>query len=294
MTGVTRRRFIALSAAALLPGRTAAEAVWQGRAFGSDLRVALRGEARATAAALAGLPDLIGRVDAAFSLHRPESELARLNETGMLTAPSADFAALLDLADRLHTATDGLFDPTVQPLWQALATGRDAAVAAARIGWHRLARGEGGLRLAPGQALTFNGLAQGWAADLVRGHLAARGFATALVDLGEIATLGGPWRIGIADPAAGVLADRQITGLSIATSSARATEVGGRSHILHPAGGVPRWATVTVEAESAALADGLSTALVLADRAQARRIVARLPGIARVTLIDDRGDLSTL
>lgn len=293
MTWVTRRRFIALTAAALLPGRAAAETVWQGRAFGSDLRVALRGEARAAAAALAGLPGLIARVDAAFSLHRPDSELARLNATGQLT-PSADFAALLDLANRLHAATEGLFDPSVQPLWHALATGGDAAAATARIGWDRVARGAGGLRLAPGQALTFNGLAQGRAADLVRDHLAARGFATALADLGEIATLGGPWRIGIADPSAGLLAERRLTGLAIATSSARATEVGGRSHILHPAGGATRWATVTVEADSAALADGLSTALVLADREQARRIAARLPGVARVTLIDDRGDLTTL
>ena len=293
MTQVTRRRFIAMAAAALLPHRAAAETVWQGRAFGSDLRVALRGEARAAAAALAGLPDLIARVDAAFSLHRPDSELARLNATGQL-APSADFAALLDLAHRLHAATEGLFDPSVQPLWQALATGGDAAAAEVRIGWDRLAHGAGGLQLAPGQALTFNGLAQGWAADLVRDHLAGLGFATALADLGEIATLGGPWQIGIADPAAGLIAERRITGRAIATSSARATEVGGRSHILHPAGGAPRWATVTVEADSAALADGLSTALVLADRAQARRIAARLPGVARVTLIDDRGDLLTL
>ena len=150
------------------------------------------------------------------------------------------------------------------------------------------------MRLGAGQALTLNGVAQGFAADLVRADLAAAGFGHALVNLGEFAALGGPWRLGIVDPTWGEMATRSLTGTAIATSSPGATLVGGHSHILDPRGQAPRWSTVSVEADSAALADGLSTALCLADEAGVRAIRARLTGVGAITLIAANGDLTTL
>jgi thiamine biosynthesis lipoprotein len=70
--------------------------------------------------------------------------------------------------------------------------------------------------------------------------------------------------------------------------------VGGQPHILHPKGQPARWSTVTVQADSAALADGLSTALVFATRDQTRRIRDRLAGVQTITLIDTAGDLTTI
>lgn len=288
---IGRRRLLQIAAgAALAPGAALAGEVWAGRALGADLSVRLRGPG--ARAALAGVPAVLERVEAAFSLFRPDSELSRLNAAGGLAAPSAAMAALLDLSDALHRLTGGLFDPTVQPLWQALATGGDVAAARARVGWGQVQRQGRAVRLGPGQALTFNGLAQGFAADAVRAHLAAAGFGQALVDMGEVTALGGPWRLGIADGAEGVLATRALVGRAMATSSAEATRVGGVSHILHPLGGAPVWATVSVEADSAALADGLSTALILCPRDGIARLVRLWPEARlRVVLVDRRGDL---
>ncbi|MBD3766210.1 MAG: FAD:protein FMN transferase, partial [Rhodobacterales bacterium] len=241
---------------------------------------------------LAALPGWLDLVEREFSLYRADSALCRLNATGHLPGASADFRALMRLSDRLHRATGGLFDPTVGALWQALARGGDAAAARATLGWGRVTLDPP--RLAPGQALTFNGIAQGWGADLVRARLADLGFARALVDLGELAALGGPWQVGLDDPAAGQLATRRLTGTAIATSSPLATRLAGGPHILHPGGGAPRWSSVTVEADSAALADGLSTALVLAPRDRIPAIAAALPGVTRITLVDAAGDLITL
>ncbi len=79
---------------------------------------------------------------------------------------------------------------------------------------------------------------------------------------------------------------------AIATSSPGAMSLGDQAHILHPKS-QPRWSTVSVEAQTASLADGLSTAMVLATRDQ---IAAwrRLAGLHRVTVVDFDGNLSTL
>lgn len=283
---MNRRRFLALSAAALA-SPAHAQTRWQGRAFGADCTLTLFGPTRQAEAALATLPTLIEAIEADFSLHRP-SALTSLNATGRLADPSPAFRALTDLADAIHRLTDGAFDPSVQPLWQAAAEGRPNL---APIGWHRVRR-DGGIALDAGMALTFNGIAQGFGADAVRAHLAAHGFDHALIDMGEMAALGGPFRFGLGDPAHGQLATRTLTGTAIATSSPMATLAGGQPHILHPQGLPPHWSTVSVEATSATLADALSTALVFlpADR------IARLrhPGLIRVTLIDPEGNLTTI
>lgn len=283
---MNRRRFLALAAAAAATP-AAAETRWQGRAFGADSQLVLHGPMHAAEAALAGLPALIDRIEAEFSLHRP-SALTRLNATGRLADPSPAFRAVVELADAVHRLTEGAFDPSVQPLWQAAAEGRAASDP---IGWHRVRR-TAGIALEPGMALTFNGIAQGFGADAVKAHLAAHGFDHALIDMGEQAALGGPFRLGLIDPAHGQLASRRLTDCAIATSSPMATLVGGQPHILHPKGLPPLWSTVSVEARTAALADALSTALVFLP---AERIAAlRHPGLIRVTLIDAGGNLTTI
>jgi thiamine biosynthesis lipoprotein len=283
---MNRRRFLALTAAALATPASA-ETSWQGRAFGADCALTLRGPTRDANAALASLPALIDTIEADFSLHR-RSALTQLNATGHLSDPSPAFRALVDLADALHGLTDTAFDPTVQPLWLAHAEGRETR---APIGW-RLVRHDHAITLQPGMALTFNGIAQGFGADAVKVHLAAHGFDHALIDMGESAALGGPFRLALQDPIHGQLATRTLTGTAIATSSPMATLVNGHPHIFHPQGLPPLWSTVSVEATSAALADALSTALVFLTR---DRIAAlHHPGLIRVTLIDFDGDLQTV
>ena len=288
---MNRRRFLMISAAALVPGRALAETEWRGVAFGAEARMILRGNRRAAEAAISALPRLIDEMEAEFSLYRP-SALTRLNGQASLV-PSAALRALISVADQVHRATGGAFDPTIQPLWQALATGADPAPARRAIGWDRVGLGPT-VTLAPGQALTFNGIAQGFASDAARDLLRDFGFAQALVSLGEHAALGGPFRLGLDDPEAGFMGTRTLTGGAIATSSPRATLVGGEPHILHPAGLPPLWSTVSIEADSAALADALSTACVFLDREQITAARDRLPGIGRITLVDFGGDLSVL
>lgn len=294
----TRRRFLCIAAAfAAGPVATPARALpasWSGRGFGGDISIRLDGPPDVTGPALAAARAVLARAEALFSLHDPGSALSRLNARGRLSPVPSDLADILALSDRLHAATGGLFDPTVQPLWRALATGGDTAAARALVGWDRVRRDNDAVQLAPGQALTLNGIAQGHATDMVTQVLASHGLTRALVNIGEYRALGGPWRLGLSDPAQGLVGTRALTSGAIATSSPAATLVGGHAHILHPAGLPPAWSTVSVEAPSAALADGLSTALCLADSAAIRRLRRAFPEVARITLVAGNGDLHTL
>lgn len=290
---MNRRRFLQIAAAAAAPpGRAMAETSWQGVALGADVSVTLRGNVTDAEAAIAETQVILRRMEAEFSVFDPESSLSHLNRSGRLT-PGAEFRALCEVADQAHLLTGGLFDPTVQPLWQARAAGQDESAARQSIGWDRVLLGNE-IRLAEGQALTFNGIAQGYATDRVRDFLAARGFAPALINIGEFAALGGPFAIGIADPDFGLLGRRHLGNTAMATSSPYAMRLAGGSHILGPKGETPLWSTVSVEAENATLADALSTALVFLDLGGMKALFRAAPQVRSITLISRDGDLSTL
>ena len=277
---ITRRRFLTISAvSAVMAGRAMAE-TWSGVALGADVSITLGG--RGAGDALRELPAFIDRIEDTFSLFRT-SELQRLNTTG--EAEVSDWLAeALHLSGDIHTATDGAFDPTVQPLWRAIADSGDPDAAGALIGWDLVVLSGNHMRLGHGQALTLNGIAQGFAADLVKAWLAERGFTDALVNMGEYAALGGPYRIGL-----DTLGAATIRGTSLAISRPAAMTIGGQTHILHPQGKAPLWSATAVEADSAAIADGLSTGLVFLEKPQIAALVATMPTLHRVWVENEAG-----
>ena len=304
-----RRRFLAVMACAALTGftvRPRPPARWRGVAFGAEVSITLVGaEPGEAEAALAAAREEIARIETLFSLYRTDSVITRLNRDGVLRDPPADLVGLLQDARATADATDGFFDPTVQPLWRGLAAGEDARETELRrsVDWRRLAVDPQKVRLARrGMAVTVNGIAQGWAADRVAALLRARGFTSALVNLGEFAALGrrdsgGPWRLGIADPESGsIVARLDVENSAAATSEPGATRIGrrGASHILDPVGAPgPRWRSVTAVAETAALADAVSTAVAAAPMGLAEELL-RKGGAQRAVLIGADGRLKTL
>lgn len=288
-----RRRFLFIAAAAGFSGAARAEkTTWQADMLGGTLGVDLRGPRGLAQDTLGRIGSTIAEIEAAASLFKTDSALSKLNATSHLNDPPPALLDLLHLANHVHQATSGRFDPTVQPLWRALAEGRDTTEARAALGWERVRVGAS-IQLAPGQALTLNGIAQGYAADRARRLLLDEGYAQALVDMGEFAAIGGPFSISVEDPALGQIATRRLAGNAIATSSPSAMMLGSNFHILGPGGERPCWSTVSVEAESAAMADGFSTAFCLMTRAEIRAALRRAQGITRVTAVDMAGDVST-
>ena len=310
---LSRRRFISVTAGCLLGARHAAAsetegARWQGVALGAhaDLRLIglpLRDAERLLLAARAE----IERLELQFSLYRTDSALARLNAAGILEQPGPDMLELCSLVSTIHQASSGRFDPSVQPLWMAYARAGGVpdriAMAAARAatGWSRVEISADRIRLRPGGALTFNGIAQGFITDRVVSLLKARGLEAGLVSVGEISAIGASpsgkdWTIGLADYEDGPAdATIHLRDKAVATSSAHGTVFGtGREgHILDPESGMAapaNWRRVSVMHRSAAIADGLSTASVLHDAGKLRNFVNLFPDAA-VRAIDQHGKL---
>lgn len=289
---MNRRRFLTVAAGfAAYPAFAATPLRWSGIALGAEARLELAAPEAIAGPALEAALGAIRRVERTFNLYDPGSELSRLNRTGRSDDPSADMRRIVALCDRLHRITGGAFDPTVQPMIAALKAGRDPETVRGATGWHRVDLDP--LRLHAGQALTFNGIAQGYATDAVVAVLRDHGLLDAMVSVGEAAAMGRARRLGLVDPVHGMVGALTLRDAALATSSPMATPLGGSGHILHPKGTAPAWSTVSVEADSAAVADGMSTALCLLDAGAARSLRAA-PGVRRIVLVDRDGDVRTL
>ncbi|MDK1373738.1 MULTISPECIES: FAD:protein FMN transferase [unclassified Sinorhizobium] len=254
-----------------------------------------------------------------FSLYRSDSVLSELNRTGAIAAPPSDLVHLLEACRNCWEATNGAFDPTVQPLWALYARhfsvdGADPTGpsddekrrALARVGFEKVRLGRDRIVFTqPGLALTLNGVAQGYITDRIVELLKDAGVANSLVSMGEIRAIGAqsdgtPWRVGLAStedaPAPDSILD--IVNKAVATSSQDGFVFGdsGRfGHIVDPhSGEMPRlFKRVSVIAPTATEADAFSTAFSLMDTSNIQRVCEGHPDLG-VDLVPISGERSRL
>ncbi len=305
---VSRRRFIAISAAAAIqPGRALAAQPklrrWSGLAMGARASLAVSGLEESAFAKLVGeMTAEIERLERIFSLYRTDSELVRLNVNGQIDGPATKFVHLLSLAGSINRASGGAFDPTVQPLWQAYAAsgGKPAAStleqAGKQTGWQHVRVSADKIAFGrSGMAMTLNGIAQGFATDQVAGLMRRRGLENVLVSVGEVAALGvkqpaKPWRVGISETETGIAEETiNLRDMAIATSAPAGMSFNtdrNVSHIIDPRTGLPvdHWRRVSVINPSAALADGLSTAFCVMTEPQILKTVKAFPGTRLIAI----------
>lgn len=302
---ITRRRAITILAttiAGVASGRSTMdhpfiEYEWRGFAMGTDARIVFSGVEHASARAAAATVSIeIERLERALSLFRDDSEIVRLNRNKALSEPTGDMYRALGLALKVADATDGLFDPTVQALWEAyagwFAASPDAdippraliAKALGAVDWQKIKLTRSSIYLGDDQRLTLNGLGQGYVTDRIADLLRTHRFDHVLVDLGEQRTLGcrrdgTPWLIarqGIAgiELAKGALATSEGSGCILGAA-------GAVHHLFDPrTGRCPlQWQRVTVHHRSAAVADALSTALYAASAEEIEAALSKFSGV---------------
>ena len=290
--GLAAASWLGASAVAADTARSTSALQWRDRTllgFGTvlSLRVAHVDRHQAERALDAAV-ETIRHVEAQMSLFNTGSALSRLNREGVLLQPHPDLVRVLQLAQSVSARSQGAFDVTVQPLWTAFeqAAGRQAlpspaAVAAARsaVGWQHLSVSAEAIHLGrSGMGVTLNGIAQGFAADLVRMRLQALGIEHALVNAGEWAALGQPdterpWWLGLQDPrdAQALIARLALDGRSIAVSADNECSFSAdrvHHHIFDPRTGYSpaELSCVAVAAPSCALADALTKVMLVAGR----------------------------
>ena len=319
----TRRRVItilgiaagglAVGGGALLlrAARTIEPVEWSGVALGSPARIMLYDEDPTRARQLlARVADDINFFENQFSLHRSESAISRLNRTARLDQPDLSFVHLLTESARVSAASGGAFDPTVQPIWEAIAgsfraTGLPPSPEVldrlrTLVDWQRMDVTGNAVRFADtGMALTLNGIAQGFITDRVADRLRAGGLEHVLVELGETRAIGEhpdgrPWQIGIPDPDRKTLIETlPLTNEAIATSGGYGTQFdveGEWHHIFDPATTRPahRHRSVSVIAPTATEADALATAFAVMPEPAATELAASMP-MVRVRVVDNTG-----
>ena len=326
---MSRRRFITLAAAAAgLPlliragGAQARLIRWDGTALGASASIQLyhHDEGAAQAAIDAALAEL-RRLEGVFSLYRPDTAISQLNRQGRLDHAPADLLAMLDRALSLAQISDGVYDPTVQPLWllyskHFAAANADPAGPSAKalsgalalVDWRGVEIDHAAASIAfarPGMGLTLNSGAQGYITDKVADVLRAHGFEKMLVDMGEPRALstkpdGSAWRIGIANPS-----DRQATVTSldvvdkcVATSGGYGTildQAGRFTHIFNTqtGGTAPAMSSVSVVAPTGFAADGLATTLLMAP-VDKRQTILKAAGGEQAIFVTPAGVVATV
>ncbi|MBZ2210053.1 FAD:protein FMN transferase [Massilia sp. R798] len=252
----------------------------------------------------------VRKVDTLMSVQRESSQVYALNRDGFLHRPDPHLLAVLSRAQDLSRLTRGAFDITVQPLWRSFQQAAQGGFlpppemkrqAMACLGWNRIEASAEEVRFgAAGMAITLNGLAQGYAADLALAALRTHGIRHALLDTGEFIGNGRrsalrPWMLGVPDPRdeGRVAATFPVEGRSVATSGdyqSTFTPDFVHHHILDPATGdsPQELASVTVLAPTGIGADGLSTAFMVMGARKAHTLASRLPGVDLMT-INKRG-----
>jgi thiamine biosynthesis lipoprotein len=285
----TRRRFLLAAMAIGAMGRTSTRNwEWRGSALGAEARIVLSGPRDQAEAALKEVVAEIDRLENVFSLHRPGSQLSRLNSAGVLHAPSRDLRDVLMAADHWSRLTEGAFDPAIQPLWRYWAQGSGApaedglgAEALARIRGTRVSVAADRVTLSPGAALTLNGIAQGTVTDRVAALLVRRGFEVPLIDTGEM-RLPGAERRAVDLPEAGLRIALAEAAVATSAPGALALAATSRHHLFDPRNGdSPQWwRSLTVVAPTAEMADALSTGFAVSGPEQVMDISRSLADTA--------------
>lgn len=242
---------------------------------------------RAAHAAITAAFAEVRRVDALMSLHRPDSELSRLN--GRAAADpgevSPELFRVMAAAQEIAAATDGSFDITVAPLvrlwgflWKEYRLPSPAELQSVlpQVGY-RLVELDAARRTVrfrrAGVELDLGGIAKGYAVDCAIEKLRALGLTNALVRAGgDLRASGAPpgrnhWEVQLEDPARRgrrVVIPLRDSAVSTAGNYENVFVVNGRrySHILDPRTGLPveGVAACTVLAPTCLESDAWSTA----------------------------------
>lgn len=261
--------------------------------------------------------DLVESLEEQLSYFRAGSEISRINLLAAETPVEVEPAlfSLLQMAMRLYEETDGAYDITSTPLWEAWGFARRAgeipseeqlAKARSLVGGHfvELDPSRQTVRFRrPGVKINVASIGKGFALDVCAERLLALGMTDFLLHGGQSSVLGRgapvaagdkrqPWEVGLRDPrqSGRRLAVVRLCNRALGTSGGQFQSFrhqGRRyGHILDPRSGMPvdGVLSTTVLAPTAALADALSTAFFVMGPCKATACCEMHPEIGMVML----------
>ncbi len=302
------------------------EIKFAGKTMGTTYHLTIVGSYFTAAAPLQkAVDERLEAINASMSTYRPDSEISRFNQMPHTDPPfpiSNAFHEVMQLSRKLFEMTHGAWDGTLDPLIDLWGFGRtqrsDDRVPTAEeiqtllpsVGFHHIVIHSDG-HLSKRQAsvsLDLASVAKGYAVDVIASLISDKGFANYLVEIGGevyaagVRIDGQPWRIGINKPEAGAPFDQiyhivNLQDRAFATSGDYRNffEIEGQryAHIIDPRTGYPvsnGVVSVSVTADTCALADGLATALMVMGAATGIELVNRMDGVECLIITRDAHD----
>ena len=261
-------------------------------------------------------------INDSMSTYRPDSEISQFNQMQAADTPfpvSPDFHHVMQLSQKLYQSTGGAWDGTLDPLIDVWGFGRSRPAEPsipppetiqellALVGFDQIeVHPDGHLsKRRPAITLDLASVAKGYAVDAVASLIGKKGFTDYLVEIGGevyaagVRIDGQPWRVGINTPQIGAAINQvyQVVHLqdrAFATSGDYRIffEIDGHrfSHIIDPRTGFPvanNVVSVSVTADTCALADGLATALMVMGVSDGLDLINRLEGVECLMITRD-------
>ncbi len=254
----------------------------------------------------AALRSWVVRYEARYTRFRDDSIVGQINRAagnGAWIEIDDEMERMLEMCGTVHFMTQGIIDVTAGPLavlWDyhtprpRLPTDEELRAAMARVGWSRVEREPGKVRLPEaGMSLDFGGWGKEFAVDMAVQIAQEHGIHQVLVDFGhDIRVLGAPpgrpaWHIGLEDPDRPGALWGSIGAVDTAVASSgnyqRGFEIDGQryGHIIDPRTGRPTTnglRQVTVVASSCLQAGLLATAAFVLGPIEGIEFIQATPG----------------
>jgi FAD:protein FMN transferase len=251
---------------------------------------------------------LLQSFDQSVSLWVDQSILSRVNRGDTNVQLDTTFLYNFILSKELSALTDGYFDFTIGPLAQAWGFHRKNRMelnqkqidSLRNLVDYKKVRLEGGkiVKDDPRMSFDFNAIAQGYSVDLIANMFDELGIQSFIVDVGgeifarNLKPDGKNWIVAIESPTESKTDERTyevilpLENLALATSGSyrKYFEKDGKrfSHAIDPKTGYPvdhNLLSVTTLASNAALADALSTAMMVMGLEKSIELLETLPGV---------------
>ena len=263
--------------------------------------------------------DRIKEIEDIASVYDENSEASFLNKNGYLDDPSPDFLNLINSSIEYYNITGGSFDITVQPLLDLWSTGElwkeTPEVQAQRIeetlpviGSDKIIVSDDRIGFSvDGMAITFGGIAQGYAVDEAIKIIKGFGIKQALVNIsGDLYAMGikpdgEKWAVELENPDKSGDADTEIEPLPAFVFKDKAVTTSGNyyryydpegevGHIMDPRTGYSAGSCIssTVIADACIDADVLATAVFVLGPEDGMDLVESLDGVEALIIDSDR------
>ncbi|MBF96376.1 MAG: hypothetical protein CMJ13_04035 [Pelagibacterales bacterium] len=270
---------------------------WSGSMLGAPSKLEIHSsDKKLNTYLISEIEKLVTKYENIFNLQNRKSEISYLNANKYIDAPSPELVEVIKKSKFISAETNGLFDITVQPLWELyynhfIINNNVSPIEKSKlketlklVDWNNVIVEENRVYLNNKSSITLNGIAQGWITDQITLLLAKNGFTNTLVDFGESYASGmyenkRPWNILIKGK--NIEEVISLSNKAIATSGGYGTifeSTMKNHHIFNTKTGSSsnNFKAVSVISNEAWLSDALSTASLSMKKENLKKISKRL------------------